>query len=670
MINRDKFDVLTPDSIPPIYNDNSHQADDLHSIVLQRKKWLVFGLSFLIVLFSSLLIVWTKPAIYQSQALIHFSYLQPINQSHTLMPTEQIALNQQRLTHIRILNLLKSKVFEVHGIQVTPENLSNMLAVKANLNSQTLTLTATGENARWLAPILSVWLDTYLQLLDEEVDKSGIEKAKKLSEVLVALGVKINEHKQLLTEFGRLNNIVSLEREENRVLNKIKALNASLDDAERLTFKTTELLEKIKKTKLEGRVITHPNDAKILANLSNSIIKLRGQLNSFAEKYTEQYMTKDPKIIGINKRLLRLEDNLYQSERQSEDQYFQDINRQKEASIVSTAKLSKQLTALSSEAQMFDQKLKEFKRMNQSLNQLTEQAQVIKNKLIEEQVQGPSSPHIKILDKPFEPSYPISPNYLLNSLYCFVAALITSIVSLIIFSFIVKPKQTSSTVSNFNVVRPLSINEQERQSLTLTDDSAHRSSPKMLDQKPSNQHSSTPNLRLITNNECQQLLNYSTQQGKLILALLLSGVSLKEIISIRVTAIDVEYNALSIEQDFLRTCALPKALTSIFSTIVDIQDPTTKIIGEDITLDDITQLLINTAHDAAIPFPEQITVEVLRHTYLTFLALQGARLNDLEKVAGYIQPTELAFYRGVSRKEVPLGVDELTTLYPLNWSQE
>ena len=82
--------------IPPTYNNNN----DRHIYLLQRNKWRVLGITFTIVFMVLLVGVWTRPAIYQSQALLHFSYAQSIGQSTSLVPTEQISLNQQRLNHL------------------------------------------------------------------------------------------------------------------------------------------------------------------------------------------------------------------------------------------------------------------------------------------------------------------------------------------------------------------------------------------------------------------------------------------------------------------------------------------------------------------------------------------------------------------------------------------
>lgn len=661
------------DVISPIYSDNSEQDNEQHIIALQRKKWRVLGISFITVLVLLLIGVWSRPAIYQSQALLHFSYVQPLEQSSLLVPTEQISLNQLRLTNFRILNLLKNNLLTSHNISITVEELSLALHVNANLKSRTLTLIATGENSHILAPILATWLDIYLRLLDEEIDKGGIEKTNQINEMLVTLVIKIEEQKRTIAEFSELHNIVSLERTENRVLNKIKALNTSIDEAEKNTFETEALLERIQIAKTDGRNVHHPTDVDFIGGIISKIKILESEFNYLSEKYTQKYIEKDPKTIGMNKQLQRLYKELEQAEQKSHSDYLEEVKRQKEESITSLRSLSKQLVLLSTEAQTFDQKLKEFKAMNLSLNQLTEQAQNLKNQLVKEQVQRPRTPKVNILEKPFEPSFPISPNYFYNSLYSIVASIVVAIGSLLLFSFIVRQKQAPTSVANYNLMHSISPEKQGIQMLGVGN-VQQASSPSLLNQEVSSlehssavSNSSTPSLRLLSESECQQLFDSSTKQGKVLIALMLCGVSLKEITLVTLGDIEITSNSLVIDKAFVRKIALPTEIHTLLADLIHVGKTADFIIGNDVSAHELSQILINTAHDAVISFPEQLNVEVLRHTYLTFIALQGARLNDLEQVAGLIRPNELAYYRGVSRKETPLNVEELTTIYPLNW---
>ena len=81
-----------------------------------------------------------------------------------------------------------------------------------------------------------------------------------------------------------------------------------------------------------------------------------------------------------------------------------------------------------------------------------------------------------------------------------------------------------------------------------------------------------------------------------------------------------------------------------------------------------SHLLVNAAHDAGIPFSDQISLSSLRHSYLTFLVMQGAKLNDLEQIAGFVHPAELGRYRDINRRAELLELAQVRRDYPLNWS--
>jgi succinoglycan biosynthesis transport protein ExoP len=74
--------------------------------------------------------------------------------------------------------------------------------------------------------------------------------------------------------------------------------------------------------------------------------------------------------------------------------------------------------------------------------------------------------------------------------------------------------------------------------------------------------------------------------------------------------------------------------------------------------------MVNATDNAQLSFALQLSVDVLRHTYLTFLVSQGTRLNDLEQSAGYTMPTELALYRQVNRHGKGVEPDAVNAIFP------
>jgi integrase len=71
------------------------------------------------------------------------------------------------------------------------------------------------------------------------------------------------------------------------------------------------------------------------------------------------------------------------------------------------------------------------------------------------------------------------------------------------------------------------------------------------------------------------------------------------------------------------------------------------------------------ASDAGLTRPQEVTAAVLRHTWLTFLVRQGARLTELERIAGRIPAAELARYQALSPAGPARPLAEVDLVYPL-----
>jgi hypothetical protein len=71
------------------------------------------------------------------------------------------------------------------------------------------------------------------------------------------------------------------------------------------------------------------------------------------------------------------------------------------------------------------------------------------------------------------------------------------------------------------------------------------------------------------------------------------------------------------------------------------------------------------AHDAGLSRPDEVTAAALRQSYLAFLARQGARLTELEQVAGRVGAAELARYAPLAPSGPARPLAEVDPSYPL-----
>ncbi|WJG09417.1 tyrosine-type recombinase/integrase [Aliiglaciecola sp. LCG003] len=632
---------------------------------LQKQKWWVLTATFLVIFVTAMIWIWSRAPIYQSQAIIHFSYAQALNNEQTAVPEEQITLNSKRLTSYRILEMLSLKLDEEYSLNLNPEMLAQMLFTEEQLSSRIINLYATGEQAEVLQPVLEQWLALYLSLLAEETEDNTEQDISLGQQKLIALEEKIIEQRLLVEQYSEDNNIISMERDENRALSKIKSMGAALDQAESQHAESTSTLNSVKQSIAKGEQVTHPVDKNRLDEVKKAIRDLEATLAQLAQRYTPEYMNLDPAIVNQKRNLDSLQNRLIEISAESQEKFVADLQRTVLASKDKQKQLEIQLNELGREAQLFNQKLEEYGRQTRSLKQLEEQAQQLKDQLVEKEVQKPFQAKINVLEAPFIPSYPIAPHYWRDTAIAGGAAVLMSLFALLLFSFIHRHKQPAATMTSYTVVPPtgLTFNQQAAQQALEQQQMA------MLEQQNTplqlGQAEAANAARLLSDFEVKELYKVANRDGKIVLHLLLSGVRTDELLALTVADVDSQTNTLLVNGEFPRSLRLKDDCAQLLIGLSLNQPPEKVLLSSRLDVQQLDQMMINMAHDAGLAYPEQFSMAALRHTYLTFLVSQGARLNDLEQVAGYVSPAELGLYRQVNRRGEPKDIDQLELQYSL-----
>ncbi|MFT4940259.1 MAG: succinoglycan biosynthesis transport protein ExoP [Paraglaciecola sp.] len=625
----------------------------------QQQRWQILLGSFLLVAVLANIFIWSQPAIFSSQALIHFSNSAQ-NSEETSDVAQQIALNQHRLNSNSTLQAV-SEALQKKDINLSTEQLTEMMQATAASTGRLITLQVVGNDPKLLKPILDSWLAYYLPLINNENVSNNSAEILQYSQQIATLEQKITHQQEQLDSFSQSNNIISLDRDENRILNKIKGLGASLDAAEAQEAEALALLESINVSIKNGQLIERAADkAGIDANRKN-LQQLTAELSALSDKYTQEYLQRDPVVVAKQDEAKTLAEAIAQQVAQSRDLYLQDVQRNVDAARGKSAALRKQLDDLQQQALNFNQKMEQYRRLDEALKELQQQAQTLKNQRVEQEVSKPFEVKIGVLEKPFTPEFPIAPDYWQDTIISLIAALLVAVFVLLLFSFIVRQKGVPGTTSNFVVIPGQQHIDQHGNPLI--------NHPAMLGQPPQNlglndTTAHTQPLRLLSPEDCQHLYNVANKQGKMVIGLLLSGVNIEELNDISKDDFSTADSCLNVPGSCARRVNLHEDLQTLADNIFSSSQTSNLLWSTPLSREDFTQLIINAAHDAELSFPEQLSVQVLRHTYLTFLVNQGARLNDLEQFAGYIMPTELALYRSVNRHAKAIEIEELNPVFP------
>ncbi|WP_166422137.1 hypothetical protein [Paraglaciecola sp. 20A4] len=632
---------------------------------VQTRRWQVLVGVFLFVLTIANIFIWSRAPEFRSQAIMHFAYTTQNAQELDYIAQQQLSLNQQRLTSNSLLQALSIKLREEHLIDLNVQQLKEMLSATASETGKIITLQTVGSTPELLKSVLQQWLSLYTSLLERERVSNGSDEILQYQQQLTVLEQKIAQQKQVINEFSQANNIVSSERNDNRIPNKIKGLGISLDEAEEQKTQALAELDSINESLANGQLIERPVDKASIEVNRAAVQELAAELSALSEKYTQEYLQRDPEVVAKQQKFSSLSKDLEQQIADSQLLYLQDSRRNLAVSVSKVNALREQLADFQDQAQDFNQKLEQYRRLDESLKELQSQAQTLKNQLVAQEVSKPFDAKISILEQPFTPEFPIGPNYWQDTLISIVAAILLAVMALLLFSFIVRQKSLPVGGTNF-VVMPGQQHGNHYAELQGAEQAklGARAQPLQLGE----QHAPQTTIRLLTTAECQSLYNVANKQAKVVISLLLSGVDATELGKITKGDFVHVYTQLQIPGTYARQVKLTKQLAIIIEQLCEGLQVDDSLWTNPLSIEDFCQLIINAGHDAELPYPEQLSTEVLRHTYLTYLVSQGVRLNDLEQLSGYLKPADLAKYRAVNRHGKSVDIEQIDSIFPLTYS--
>jgi polysaccharide biosynthesis transport protein len=615
-----------------------------------KTRWRLLIITFLITSIIGLSYVWLRSPVYHSYAIMHLSYSQPNLEEISTVAAEQLNIHHQRLTSQRVIVLLAEQLFDERQLQLSPKKLNDILSVESIADSRLLKLSAIDTEPTILLPIVESWVKLYFSLQSSEEQESSNDEQTDLQNKLAVLEGKISAKRLSLTEFTAEHQIISLERDENRVLSQIKGLSNSLDITTEEKAAAIGQLKAIKSATAEGKIMVRPQDQSSLDNMEDRALALEEQLFQLSQQYTPAYMAIDPTIKGIKNNLVSLKRKTRARRAESQETYLNVAKQTVQALTAKEANIRGKLTGLQNQAQNFNHKLSEYNSMNLDLEQIQLQTQMVRDQLIQAEVRKPYQAKIDMLEAPLYPEFPIGPNYPRDSGIAVLIAVFISLATVGIFALINRQQRSDVILTPYPVANPQQQIVQEQQQ--LSDDSLSQ----IVYQEA----------REISVEECRRLLHSASLHCKLALTLMLSGVGSSELL--RLTVEDFDANHMVVPGQHQRRLALSElAIETVKQVSVDLrtglslwETPTDELLE----LPELEQMLQHAASDARLNDFAPIGFKDIRHTYLLFLARQGASLNEIEQVAGYLSAKEMEHCQQISKSEQLTDLAEIVTHHP------
>jgi succinoglycan biosynthesis transport protein ExoP len=174
----------------------------------------------------------------------------------------------------------------------------------------------------------------------------------------------------------------------------------------------------------------------------------------------------------------------------------------------------------------------------------------------------------------------------------------------------------------------------------------------------------------LTDGEIAALLRATSDDGRLILTGLLSGLSAEEIVALDWDQIDLGAGTISVKGESPRVLPLNDPLRQLLTARRAALQPQAEgdvlrgASGGPLPLDDIRSLVMYAAYDAGLEGADEVTLRTLRHTYLVYLLRQGIRFADIGRIVGRLPQDELTAYMRFAPSQPRQPLEQIELVMP------
>jgi succinoglycan biosynthesis transport protein ExoP len=155
---------------------------------------------------------------------------------------------------------------------------------------------------------------------------------QQLDEQALSLEDKIRQKRLALDAFRERHDIVTLERDSNQALNRLKTLQESLAKAEEESIQARAQLQALQAALANGETVMPKEQAAALGNLKQQAAELRVRVAQQKKRYTDMFIQNDPNKRALPEQLARLEARIEEMTRQG----LRDVVNQARQQVEST----------------------------------------------------------------------------------------------------------------------------------------------------------------------------------------------------------------------------------------------------------------------------------------------------------------------------------------------
>jgi polysaccharide biosynthesis transport protein len=643
----------------PIYEWSGEPASSPAFVVsavqrANRRRLLVFAGTLIVALAVSMAYTFLRPPLYRVSSRIDIT---PAGAPPSSSPSISLATEPVKpfLTEVQALTsrpLLEEVARRLRRVgyrvdQLGPDPVGTMQAqieATAVENTNVVELVAKGANAVLLPPLVNTIVEAYRdRLVDAYRSSSNAAFAQADAEV-AKLESGVAAKRREVEAFRQRSNIVSLERDENDVLARVRGQSATLAKAEERVATAEGNLRALTDAQAAGNRAVRAKDNPTLANLEQRVSQAREELRDLERTYTPDYLAKEPRAAALRARIEELDRQLAEQRGTVQQTALAEAREELAAAQAAAARTRTQMTADRQDVARFAASFNEYKARQDALAELEKvyRDAVARRARLQASEQG-RAPNVRVLENATAPEAPWRPLYWRDAAISAGGSLLLALLAMWLVELFNRSEPSPSVIVAQTLSPGIAMSHVPRV-LPRADSAAAplaHASPALLAEP----HKLPRELR---SEEIGALLGAAEPPVLLAIALLLSGLDSDEALALRTSDIDLAGGTIRAAGERAREIALSEPLRKLLARAGGADERLVPFGDAHSPAETLDAQILCAAHDARLQAPGAVDAACLRHTFIAFLVRQGIRFSDLQRIVGALPAPLLSAYVALS----------------------
>ena len=338
----------------------------------------------------------------------------------------------------------------------TFDEVSTMLSASQVAGTDVVELAARGTDRARLKQVLDVWLELYLAQRAAARQQVSSTTRDDLQRQVETLDRQREEKRRALEQFRARNEILSSEREDNEAATRLKQLTLALAPARQKMVEAEARVAAVRSDLAAGKSVLRAEDKPIVAGMENRARQLREELQEAGKRYSERFLTLDPKYKALRASLAELDADITRQRSQAARAVLDDAEQGLASARKNVEGLNAELEAHKRAAAEFTARYEEHKALQDELAQLESLHNATRDRLLRVGLaSGQRAPEVQLLAPPLVAADPVGPLYLRDAGVSLGGALLLGLLAVWLYEFLRRtPREEGHGVPSIHITLP------------------------------------------------------------------------------------------------------------------------------------------------------------------------------------------------------------------------